>query len=741
MRRLDRVSTTRHPGIPGRAFGRRPSIGVFGAALAVVLGWLPAGTGFALDGGVDVRSSRQTNQVDGLTFDTNSLRQMVYARQAVLLAPSLTLDADARLTRDLAGSDFSQQAQDTERNSTFGAVRLGYRVKSTLLGVSGSWLEQRETFPPSLARDLSRGDYQLWLKSGFRNGPSVRATAAQRDSRREASFTETVRNRERYGSLASEYTSGIGEFRYRLSVLANSDRDGRGQTQWANMFEYGRALRLADDKVSATVRLRSSFFDQSSRSAEAGETRILLAPLAGGVRLDDTPEIQDPLEPAPVSVPGLYDRDRETPTEINLGDSAPPVRDYGGDYRNIQFDFGDDKELDSAVLYVDSRLLHPELYRWRVFVSDDPEGLQWEELDAGRVSVDYRDWDTGEQGWAVTLAGAVSARFFKMVDVKLGSTVPDLFVTELEVYAREAARETRNAFHAQDHRFDGHLAYDATSRLRFIYDTTLRERRQETGGDLSERDHGLTSQWTSGKTVLSGRIQSNRTSRAGGRNTEFRSYQLAAAHGGGTALATQVTWNRAEDDLGDRNRTTNAVSAGADWRAAPRLRVRERVAYATRSDPAVSSAARSITVVTGVESRPLTPLTVNVDHSRRWVDREAGTGFQAFSETTFRVDWIPVPRISISNQAKLYLRDRSDWNVRSLASWTLLDTGVLELGVTGNSFRDTRRDAVQQGVSATARWRPRSRVVLDGGIGWERLKTAGNVETPVATNLHAAWMF
>ena len=40
-------------------------------------------------------------------------------------------------------------------------------------------------------------------------------------------------------------------------------------------------------------------------------------------------------------VPALFDRDRVTATSINLGDSAPVVREFGGDYRNLQFDFGE----------------------------------------------------------------------------------------------------------------------------------------------------------------------------------------------------------------------------------------------------------------------------------------------------------------------------------------------------------------------------------------------------------------
>jgi hypothetical protein len=183
------------------------------------------------------------------------------------------------------------------------------------------------------------------------------------------------------------------------------------------------------------------------------------------------------------------------------------------------------------------------------------------------------------------------------------------------------------------------------------------------------------------------------------------------------------------------------LSMGAVWKAAPRLRFRQRIAYGVRSESDPGSHSNSITVVTAVESRPVSSLVVNVDRSDRWVDLEAGAGFQEFNETGIRIDWSPFPRISFSNYAKYFVRERSDWNVRSTGSWTLLTTGTVELGVSGSSFRDTRTDGTQQGVSANAKWKLRARMVVDGSVGVQRLKTAGSVDTPVATNLHAAWSF
>ena len=50
------------------------------------------------------------------------------------------------------------------------------------------------------------------------------------------------------------------------------------------------------------------------------------------------------------------------------------VRQYGGDYRNLIFDFGEIEEMSQILVYVDREVRFPDLNQWLVYVSDDPEG-------------------------------------------------------------------------------------------------------------------------------------------------------------------------------------------------------------------------------------------------------------------------------------------------------------------------------------------------------------------------------
>ena len=103
---------------------------------------------------------------------------------------------------------------------------------------------------------------------------------------------------------------------------------------------------------------QASHFRQDGEQVLPGGER-LLQPLWGGFSLDDTPEFQDILEPDPVQDTRLYDGDRDARSGVNIGDSAPPVQEYGGDWRNIIFDFGEPERITAAVLYVDTRVGFP----------------------------------------------------------------------------------------------------------------------------------------------------------------------------------------------------------------------------------------------------------------------------------------------------------------------------------------------------------------------------------------------
>ena len=699
---------------------------------------------FALDGGLEVQNSAQSGLAGETEYTTNALRETFYLNQRFPLARRLTLEGDFRWQRDFTESGFSGLNQESDRRTDQGGLRLNYVTRPFSIGTRTHWFSRDFTGGGTLSPPRDRQEYQGWFKARPTGKTLVWADLIRTIGHEEDFLGGDNETRETSGflNLQQDWT-GIGQFRYKLTGLSSNalHRDLREQ-QLSHRFEYLGAAKFAEDRADASLRARSSFFNQSVETGRAGDSPFVLLPIAGGVLLDDTPETLDPLEDELTPVPELYDQDRGTPTAINLGDSAEPVREIGGDYRNIQYDFGDTVEIVSASLYIDRQILIPQLYAWTVYVTGDPEGRDWVALTPAEATVQYREWNTGLQGWEVTLAAGIVGRYFKLVDLKFGPTVPDLFVTELEVTSREVTEVQETEVRSEEHRVDGDISYNLTSALRIGYQTTMRERISRGGGrDISERDNGLTSRWTSGDYAVTGQFRINRIESDDRRTTDLRQYYLSAARGLGSDFSTQVSWDRAEDRSRDLDRNTNSFSALADWRAAPRLRFNQRVSYSTESTPGGIPGAESVVLMTSVRGSPVPSFTVDVDRSDRWVNRESGSGFQTFNDTGLQLTWSPVPLINLTSLVRYQRREEADWYVRNLASWSPLRSRRFDLQVSGNMFYDSRTESHENGVTVSTRWRPRNRLLVDGNIGWQRLEVAGMENTPVSTTIRVGWTF
>jgi hypothetical protein len=358
------------------------------------------------------------------------------------------------------------------------------------------------------------------------------------------------------------------------------------------------------------------------------------------------------------------------------------------------------------------------------------------------VNVQYREWGTVLQGWEVEFAAGVSGRYFKMVDIKLGSTVPDLFVTELEVYRREVTEVVETTERSQNHRLDGRIAYDITSHLRVGYQTSLRKRVfDEEGRDLDEMSHGFTSRYALGAFLLSGRYAIHTLSSKSRRNTDVREYQLSAAQGLGRRFSNTLSWSRSEDRSGDLDRTTDALSLATTWKAAQRLRINQRVSYGLRMDDALDTKSTSVSLISSVNGQPIRSLTVGLDRTDRWVSREAGAGFEPFNDTRLNVLWSPFPLISLSSFVNYQVRETEEWNTAQFLRWSPLPGGSVEMTFSGNHFYDSRSENSRLGVGALVKWRPRARLIVEGNVEVQRFKVAGNTDNPVSTNVHILWSF
>lgn len=697
----------------------------------------------ALDGKLDFQESRQSGGAGSLAYNTYTRRDVGFVSQPVPLGRRMRLKTWFRAIREISGAGTEGSQGDIETRTYQPGLTFGCTTRWIYFGADGN-LYRRDPVGAGTLPEIERYQYDAWISLLGTGSTRLKAHWRATASRVTDAADDDQENRERTGTVeAAQTIPRIGQLRYNFSALT-SDALTRQikRTHLAQGAEFRADTRLAGDHIDASLRARSQLFEQRTASRNVADDVLYALPHTGSVTLDDTPETLDPLEDDPVAVPELYDRDRTNPTSINLGDAAPAVREYGGDYRNIQYDFGDSLTIDSAVLYIDQRLLHPELYRWRLFLSNDPEGRLWNEVGADTATVAYREWDTGLQGWVVAFRARASARYVKLVDVKIGPAVPDLFVTELEVFTRAATAPSEENQQTESHKVEASLGINITPRLGIRHSTIFRQKGPRDGGpDLIERTHALSSIWQVGGIVLSGLYETHTLHTAAHRDTDFWTYRVSAAHGQSGPFSQALSWSRSRDRSSAAHRTTRSLALAVAWAPAPALRIEQSISHGQRTDLDVNRRSSSVVVTTTLRSQPIASLSLDVDRADRWVDREAGSGFARYNETAITVSWSPTALINLSSSVRYQERETADWSANHFVTWTPLPGGSVDVQITGSGFRDTRSDMSQRGAGIGVIWRARPGLILEGKLGSDHYRSQTDERTPVSSQVRVSWAF
>lgn len=718
-----------------------------GSVALLVLGGLCAlpAPAASVQATVDVQDNRQTARTDTDTFESRWRRTTLSLQQGFLLSRPVFVDFRFWALRETTGNDATGISEESRKRSYQPEGTASFRTQRFQAGLRGSWYERTVEGATALPPETRRDQLASWLDAELTATTQLSLNASRTHSEDDPDGPSGIgrEQEERTGFLrARQSLPGSWQLEY-VGSRTSSDLnvDDTKRTFLSQGLELVGTPNFADGRLRAYVRARTLLLDQKTEVGSGAGDELYRAPLEATLVLDDTPETLDPLEDDPVAVPELFDRNREARTTINVGGAASVVREFGGDFRNLAFDFGDPTPLSSAFLHVDRRPPNPELYVWRVFVTDDPDGRLWQELAADRAQVRYVEIGTVVQGWQVTFGDDVAARFFKLVDEKLGPAEPELYVTELEVFVPADGTGSTREEDSQDYRFEGRAAYDVTPEVEVGYETRLRARRfDDDGRNVEDMDHGFRSRWARGKYVVAGRVDlRNVDARNNRRNTDVTSYQLAATRLRSERLSGSLTWNRTVDTSVGRDRTTDTYALDSSFRAAPGLRLTQRLSHGRRRDDDAGRRGSSISVSHRVEATPVRTFTVEAERTDRWVDEEIGSGFSRFSDTVAEAGWSPVPLVSVSGDFRYQERDEDDWNTREAVTWTPFPRGNLRPTFAVDSYYDSRVGSWEPGASAAVKWFVRRGLLAEGRVGVRRYEIAGEETLPVETRVHVNW--
>mgnify|MGYP002385317201 FL=1 len=712
---------------------------MLGGILLALVATSPAA---ALDGWVDLRGDRQEGRAGTDAYVTELLRSEGWVDERVDFSRALYLQIRYGVLREATWSRLAENRSDYETVTQLPDAVLRYQAGDLRVGLTADGYRRDYSGAGFEGRRDDRLGWGGWSQVSLDRLRLHARWLETRTWRDDDLAVEESDTRERYGTAGArlalrdggEATYAFTENDHRDLQTGARNRTRQHSLQYRGSRALGRKVRVAWDA-------RTSRISQLLAGPLLGG-RVYLAPRDGGYLLDDTPESLDPLEPDLIHVGALFDDNRQAATPINIGDNATPVHEFGGDYRNLQLDFGARHELGVALLFVDRIVLFPELIAWRLFVTDDPEGRLWQELPATAATVTYREWDAARRGWEVVFAPAVEGRYFKMVNVKSGPTGPDLYITELEVYDRSEAENSETRDGLWRHRLDGELTWDPRPQLQARYLLSLDQRRYDQADrNLSGVTHNGRVDYRRGiwETGLALELQRLDGVRRG--YTDVRLWNLNVARGRARNVTTTLAFSHQTDHSREQPRTIANYALQNRWAAAPALTWTQRLAHGRVHDPAYAEESRSWTLDSTVRAAPRPNLSVEMRIAQRWVSSEAGAGFQPFSDAQSRVTWSPRPLVSFSSLVRYQARESSDWLLRHMLSWNPLPGGSVELRLNLTDFDDERTDIRQRSAGGLVVWRPRARLFLEGGVEKTRFQRQGERSWPLNASFRANWTF
>jgi hypothetical protein len=709
------------------------------AIMSVVL--LVSTPAMALDGRLDVRGVRSEGLTADNEFTTSILRVDSSLEQYVRLSSSLVFRANIRNLFEDSESRSNIFVSSYGTRTWLPALSLNYRNSSVRAGLSTDGYYRDYTGATFGQRLDERFDTAAFFQTNFERG-NVMLRANDSTAKRRVTSGEWIENHDRSLRGSLQYNTSVGEFHYTGSVSRDEALTaGLRRDRTAHGLRYQGSKTWNEGRGRASIEARTDLFDETvTTDLETSTTR--LTPFQTSYVLDDTPEELDPLEPDLTSLVGLSDFDRDTPTSLNIGDDALPVREFGGDYRNLVIDFGDQQVVGSAKLYVDRIVRFPEFMQWRLYTSDDPDGIDWTEVSPAILGVAWQEWNDGRQGWEFTLVEPVTARRFKLVNIKTGPTEPDIFLNELEYYDPQPVDVRTVDSTTRRHRLVGSLSYDLTGRLTVGYLTNLTKREYgEESRDLTGEIHTLSTRLRLDGWNLVALYSLNSLKSPSRLNTDTRTLNMSATSDISRSMWTRFSWHHNLDSSLERDRVNDDYGVDASWRGAPGLTILQKVGYGTRDDDVYDIESRSWFSSTTMRSQPRRSVTLDLRRSSRWVSRDVGEGYSSFDDTDGTLRWSIFPLLAYSGQVRYESRDHGEWLWRHVLSWSPLTAGSIDMRFSINRYSDTRTDIRQQGGGVQVTWNARPSLRMEGRMELQEHERNGVTSTPFNTQWRATWTF
>ncbi len=272
------------------------------------------------------------------------------------------------------------------------------------------------------------------------------------------------------------YRGGIQDREDRLEDTTFRLESQTGRITYGDTW-WNRRLQLS-------MEYNVDYFKREIRELGEGEVSIPVAAIGGLAAITEFP-LEVELDPNPA----LVDGNRVASAGINLG--LPPL-DGDDRPRNMGFDFGVSRTLDSIDVWVDREL--PEViassFQWQIYTS--PDNRRWE-LQQTVPQAPFGPFETRFE----LRFQELTARYVKVVTSPLERGIPEaeefplILVTELEAFERTPADEVRDEPSQTTERFTGSLRTKLLANRSLYYDLAYFELNPEEGSSTRNLSNAL----------------------------------------------------------------------------------------------------------------------------------------------------------------------------------------------------------------------------------------------------------
>ncbi len=668
-----------------------------------------------------IQNSTDSKTTDASGLSTNSKSQVFFQRYQLFYDQALFPFVSLRVGSgfDKAVTDIQDPAGDARSTNTniypSAALRLnnplvssgvGYNMREEKIEGSGAL--------PVTTRLESKNAYLGFRPEGLPTLDMLVTRAHSYDKARAYSDSENDL------FAASARFTPVNNLDLAYTVAANNNNDLLSGVKYGSVSQNGRAAynnQFFDNRVTFAANYNAFRTTSETHSGSSGEVNFQLFPFTGLSDISDIPTLE-----TLGTNQALIDGNLTASSGINIGQGVS----FGGDtrLRNVGLDFVNITSVNTLYLYVDRQLPNSvaDAFMWDIYTSADNQN--WTAYQTNL----HGTFDPFTNRFEI-LFPDITTRYIKATVRPLsvaviappGTDVSNIYVTELQAYARKSSDQVAGKIQTTSQLYDLNLRTALVKDRSLSYNVYYSEANSSAGSSTSFLSNALSfsKQFS---TVYSGAARLERDdSRTGSLSTVSYIASASLMVVPLPTLTHSLVLSSRRDELQGQNHSseslflynTASLYRGFDVNLSGGVSLEM---------PVTGAQTRSTLINAGASIIPNKFLSMSVNHSETQ-STQALNGVNRAGTTIANVAWSPFTVLylgySITETSATNSQHQTIQNYS--ASWSPFSSGALNFSCVYSDNRETRETTnLDRAFTTGMQWRVGPRILLTAGYSVSR---------------------